>query len=124
MSIKGTTAVVGLGITEMGKVYGRTATDFAAEAIALALADAGLTAPEVDGLLIHANSSPEMNPNLQLALGFEDLTLLNAMAAYGSTPATMFEYAAAAIGEGRANVVVMVYADAPLKPGGSSAAAY
>ena len=39
-----TAAIAGLGITEMGKVYGRTATDFAAEAIALALDDAGLEA--------------------------------------------------------------------------------
>ena len=40
-----TGAIVGLGITEMGKIYGRTATDFAAEAIALALDDAGLASP-------------------------------------------------------------------------------
>ena len=38
------TAIVGLGITEMGKVYGRTAADFAADAIRLAVADAGLDA--------------------------------------------------------------------------------
>jgi hypothetical protein len=31
----GGTAIAGLGITEMGKVYGRTATDFAVEAITL-----------------------------------------------------------------------------------------
>ena len=40
--MKGQTAIAGLGLTEMGKVYGRTATDFAAEALALALDDAGL----------------------------------------------------------------------------------
>ena len=28
-----TGAIAGLGITEMGKIYGRTATDFAAEAM-------------------------------------------------------------------------------------------
>ena len=41
----------------MGKVYGRTATDFAAEALALALDDAGLEKADVDGLLINANHS-------------------------------------------------------------------
>ena len=51
-----TAAIAGLGITEMGKVYGRTATDFAAEAIALALDDAGLEADEIDGLLITATT--------------------------------------------------------------------
>ena len=41
--VRESVAIVGLGITEMGKVYGRTATAFAGEAIALALADAGFT---------------------------------------------------------------------------------
>ncbi len=117
-------AIAGLGITEMGKIYGRSATDFAAEAIALALEDAGLHMSDVDGLLINGNLSPEMDPNLQLALGFHDLTLLNAMHGYGSTPATMFQYAAAAITEGQATVVVLLYADAPLQPHGSAGASY
>ena len=43
-------AFVGLGMTELGKVYGRTATDFAAEAVLLALADAGLEAHDLDGI--------------------------------------------------------------------------
>jgi acetyl-CoA acetyltransferase len=120
----GTGAIVGLGITEMGKIYGRTATDFAAEAIALALDDAGLRKYEVDGLLINGNLSSEMNPNLQLALGFEDLTLLNVMNAYGSTAATMIQYAFTAIEEGQANVVVLLYADAPLQPATSAGASY
>jgi hypothetical protein len=34
--VKATSAIVGLGLTEMGKVYGRSRTDFAAEAIAAA----------------------------------------------------------------------------------------
>ena len=80
-----TAAIAGLGITEMGKVYGRTAADFAGEAIALALEDAGLEASDVDGLLINANQSAEMAPTLQFSLGFEDLTLLSAMSAFGST---------------------------------------
>ena len=110
-------AIVGLGITEMGKVYGKTATGFAADAIALALADAGLTKADVDGLLIHSNASTEMNPMLQMSLGFTDLTLINAMSAFGSTSGGMIHYAAAAIEAGQAEVVVLVYADAPLQAG-------
>jgi acetyl-CoA acetyltransferase len=113
-------AIVGLGITPMGKVYGRSATDFAGEAIALALDDAGLEKADVDGLLINANLSPEMQPMLQMSLGFEDLTLLNAMTSYGSTAGTMLHYASLAIQTGRANVVVCVFADAPLVEGGSA----
>ena len=116
--------IAGLGITEMGKIYGRTATDFAAEAIVLALDDAGLDKADVDGLLINGNLSSEMSPNLQLSLGFEDLTLLNVMSAFGSTPATMLQYASAAIEQEQAHVVVLVYADAPLQPGKSAGASY
>jgi hypothetical protein len=43
MSLKGKTAIAGLGITRMGKNYDHSsALGFAAEAISLALADAGL----------------------------------------------------------------------------------
>jgi hypothetical protein len=43
MSLKGKTAIAGLGITRMGKNYDySSALGFAAEAISLALADAGL----------------------------------------------------------------------------------
>ena len=104
----------------MGKVYGRTASDFAGEAIALALEDAGLRATDVDGLLINGNHSPEMVPTLQFSLGFLDLTLLCTMNAFGSTAGTMLQYAAHAIDSGQANVVVCVYADAPLTRGKSS----
>ena len=114
-----TAAIAGLGITEMGKVYGRTASDFAGEAIALALEDAGLEASDVDGLLVNANHSDEMAPTLQFSLGFVDLTLLNAMSAFGSTAGSMLQYAAHAIDSGQANVVVCVYADAPLTNGAS-----
>ncbi len=114
------TAIAGLGMTEIGKVYGRTITDFAADAIALALDDAGLSASEVDGLLINGNGSIEMVPTLQFSLGFQDLTLINVMSAFGSTAGTMLQYATYAIDSGQANVVACVYADAPLSEGVSS----
>jgi acetyl-CoA acetyltransferase len=119
-----TAAIAGLGMTEMGKVYGRTVTDFAAEALAHALDDAGLAKHEVDGLLLNANHSAELAPMLQMSLGLEDLTLVNTMSAYGSTAGTMLQYAAYAIAAGQASVVACVYADAPLSPGGSARAAY
>src|SRR5947209_1751209 len=101
----------------MGKVYDRTASDFAGEAIALALKDAGLRASEIDGLLINANHSPEMAPALQFSLGLTDLTLVCAMNAFGSTATAMLQYAAHAVACGQAEVVACVYADAPLTPG-------
>jgi acetyl-CoA acetyltransferase len=120
-----TAAIAGLGVTEMGKVFGRTPSDFAAEAIALALDDAGLSAQEIDGLLINANHSPEMAPSLQFSLGLQDLTLLCAMNAFGSTAGAMLQYAAHAIDTGQASVVACVYADAPLSEGqGISSSSY
>ena len=124
MSINGKCALTGLGMTAMGKIYGRSASDFAAEAVQLALDDAGLTKAEVDGLLINANLSAELNPQLQMTLGFQDLALFNVMNAYGSTAGTMIQYASMAIQEGLANVVVLLYADAPLVPTRSAGASY
>src|SRR5260221_14063401 len=92
MSVKGKCAIAGLGVTPMGKNYGRSATDFGLEAIELALQDAGLRKDEEDGLLINANLSREMNPQLQQALGLETLSLLNVMNAYASTAAALTKY--------------------------------
>ncbi len=116
-----TAAITGLGITEMGKVYDRTTTDFAAEAIALALADAGLAAADLDGLLINGNHSSEMVPTLQFSLGLDDLTLIATMNAFGATAGAMLQYASLAIAAGQASTVAVVYADAPLTPGRSVA---
>ena len=118
-------AIVGLGVTPMGKIYGRRAVDFAAEAIALALDDAGLTKDDVDGLLINANIPNDMDPaQRRWCLGLENLTLVNVMSAYGSTAGSMMQYACMAIREGLANVVVLVYADAPLSPSRGAGQSY
>jgi acetyl-CoA acetyltransferase len=117
-------AIVGLGITEMGKIYGRSAADFAAEAVALALDDAGLQKSDIDGLLINGNGNVDMTPYLQMTLGFEDLSMLNLMNAAGSTSGTMVQYAALALDAGVVNNVVLLYADAPLQQDVGAAAAY
>lgn len=117
-------AIVGLGTTDMGKIYGRTAADFAADAIALALDDAGLRKSDIDGLLVNGNGNTDMEPRLQMTLGFEDLAMLNVMSAAGSTSGAMVQYAALALDAGIVNHVVLVYADAPLRRDVSAAAAY
>ena len=118
-------AIVGLGLTEMGKVYGRTAVDFAGEAIALALDDAGLEKSDLDGLLVNANARfDNIGPRLQMALGLEDLTFVNVMNSFGSTAGMMLEYASYAVDSGRATAVACVFADNPLQEKVSSSAAY
>ncbi len=118
-------AIVGLGLTEMGKVFGRSATSLALEAIRLALDDAGLEKDRVDGLLINAGVTNGIGLGLQNAAGLRDLRLLNHMNAAGSTAGQMVQYASMAVGNGLANYVVCVFADTPLAaPGASAGAAY
>ena len=124
MTLKGKSAIAGVGITEMGKVYGRTAAEFAAEAIDLALENAGLSIGELDGLLINSGVSPGLDLSLQNMMGLRDLRLLNHMNAFGSTASAMVQFASMAVEAGMANVVACVFADAPLREGGSASAAY
>ncbi|GAA1017603.1 thiolase [Acrocarpospora pleiomorpha] len=117
--------IAGLGITEMGKVYGRTAAEFAADAVRLAAADAGLAVPDIDGLLTNTGISGDVGLGLQRDLGLRDLRLLSEIQAYGSSAGAMVQYAAMAVGSGMADVVACVFADAPLKdPSSGAGAAY
>jgi acetyl-CoA acetyltransferase len=125
MARQARSAIVGLGITEMGKVYGRSATSLALEAINLALADAGIQKSQLDGLLINAGISNGISLGLQNAGGFRNLRLLNHMNAAGSTACQMVQYATMAVQNGMASYVACVFADTPLAaPGASSGAAY
>jgi acetyl-CoA acetyltransferase len=137
MSLRGRTAIAGLGITEQGKVYGRTPIGFAADAVRLALADAGLERDELDGLLVNPGLSwgdlGMASFQLQQAMGLRNLRLTSSMNSGGATAASMIQYAALAIASGQCRAVACVFSDAPLKPprpagdakgGGGSAGAY
>jgi acetyl-CoA acetyltransferase len=134
--LKGRVAIVGLGLTPMGRVYD-SPMGFAVEAVRLALADAGLDRGGLDGLLLNpgiAWSDAAMGSfALQQALGLRDLRLSSTMNAGGATAAAMVQHAALAIDAGLATTVACVFSDAPLKPPkpsaggkkeGGSAAAY
>jgi acetyl-CoA acetyltransferase len=115
-------AIAGIGITPMGRIYGKTAAGFAREAVQLAVADAGLTMADIDGLLI--NSPGDLNLSLQRGLGLHNTKLLAEYQAYGSSAGSMIQYAGLAVDAGIADVVVCVFADAPLKEGVSAGVAY
>jgi acetyl-CoA acetyltransferase len=127
-SIKGKAAICGLGITEMGRIYGFDAYHFAAEAIRLAAEDAGLRKDDIDGLLINAGTGgPSGGPiglGLQNYLGLRNLRLMNHMNAFGATAGSMVQFASLALSAGMANYVACVFADAPLSEGRSAGAAY
>jgi acetyl-CoA acetyltransferase len=109
-----TSAIVGLGMTEMGKVFGRSATRLAATAVRDAVADAGLSLSEVDGLLVSSGVRSDLSPLLAGVLGLHELSLLAQMNSYGATAGAMVASAAHAIAEGTATTVVCVFADTPL----------
>jgi acetyl-CoA acetyltransferase len=125
--LKGKTAISGLGITEQGRIYGRSAAWFASEAIQLAIQDAGLRKEEIDGLLVNQGTTPLPGMggvDLQNHLGLTNLRLLASMNVGGATAGAMVQYAAMAVAHRLANHVVCVFADAPLREGRGGGAAY
>jgi acetyl-CoA acetyltransferase len=117
-------AIAGLGMTELGKVYGPTSAQFAATAVRRAVADAGLALADVDGLLTSSGVTGGVSVDLQRELGLTDLRLLTHMQAYGSTAGSMVQYASMAVQSGMASVVACVFADSPLRPERRSSAIY
>lgn len=118
-------SIVGLGLTEVGKVYGRTPFEFAADALSLAAADAGLSLRDVDGLLINpALTPPALDLTLPRRLGLRDLRVLTQVSAFGATAGIMVAQAAQAVDSGAARAVACVFADAPRSASSSGAEAY
>jgi acetyl-CoA acetyltransferase len=109
--------ICGLGLTELGRVYGRTPAQFAADAVRRAVADAGLGLGDVDGLLTSSGVTGGVGLSLQRDLELTDLRLLSEMQAYGSTAGGMVQLASMAVEAGMADVVACVWADAPLRQG-------
>lgn len=121
--MSGKAAICGLGMTEMGRVY-RSANDLAAEAVYLALADAGLEKSQLDGLLINAGQTRGVNIGLHQTLGLKELNVLTFMQGYGSSAGQMVQYAAMAVENGMADYIACVFADDPLKEGKRTGDAY
>jgi acetyl-CoA acetyltransferase len=118
--LRGAAAIVGLGITPQGKVYGNTPLGFAVDAIQLALEDAGLERRDLDGLLLNTglswNDLGMGSFQLQQAMGLHDLRLSATMGLGGATACAMIQHAAQAIASGLCTTVACVFSDAPLKP--------
>jgi acetyl-CoA acetyltransferase len=118
--LRGAAAIAGLGITPQGKVYGTNAIGFAADAVRLALDDAGLARTDLDGLLVNPgltwNDQGLGSFQLQQALGLRDLRLTATMSLGGATACAMIQHAAQAIAAGMCTTVACVFSDTPLKP--------
>jgi acetyl-CoA acetyltransferase len=112
-SYSGRVAIVGVGETPVGKVPGRSALWFNAEATRLALEDAGLDKRRVDGLLTCPSFvAPfhRMSVAVSEYLGLQP-TFSNTVNVSGASAAASISLAAAAIHAGLAETVVVCCGD-------------
>lgn len=119
-----TPVIAGLGMTEMGRVYRPSPQHFAIEAVRAALKDAGLAAGDVDGLLISSGMSGRVPLSIAADLEMNHLNMLGEVHAFGATAGIMVAQAASAVKAGLAEVVVCVFAEAPLQAGRSAGEAF
>jgi acetyl-CoA acetyltransferase len=99
------TAIVGIGQTEFSKAAGRSETQLASEAIVAALADAGLSTGDVDGLVSYT-IDPVEETELARAVGLDGIGFSSRVPYGGGGSQGVLLHAAAAVASGAANVVV------------------
>lgn len=104
--LRGSVAVVGVGLTAFGDLPGRSARENLAEAAFHALADAGINKDEVDGLF--TSNFPDTFPCLHLAeyLGIHPHVMDDSNIG-GSVYVSQLQHAAAAIQAGLCNVALI-----------------
>jgi acetyl-CoA acetyltransferase len=103
--LRDATAIVGIGQTEFSKAAGRSETQLAAEAILGALADAGLTTADVDGLVSYT-IDPVEETELVRCTGIPETHFSSRVPYGGGGSQGVLLHAAAAIVSGVADVVV------------------
>ncbi|MEU7046016.1 lipid-transfer protein [Streptomyces varsoviensis] len=104
-ALGGKAAIVGIGATEFSKDSGRSELTLAAEAVRAALADAGLTAADVDGMVTFTmDTSPEIT--VAQAAGIGELSFFSRVHYGGGAACATVQQAALAIASGVAEVVV------------------
>ncbi|WP_064446349.1 lipid-transfer protein [Micromonospora sp. NBRC 110037] len=103
--LSGRTAVVGIGATEFSKNSGRSELQLAVEAVSAALADAGLSPADVDGM---TTFTMETNPENMVArsLGIPELKFFSRIPYGGGGACAPIQQAAMAVASGLADVVV------------------
>jgi len=101
----GQTAIAGIGATEFSKDSGRSELQLACEAVAAAIADAGLQPSDVDGL---ATYTMDTNPEVEVArnVGIGDLQFFSRVHYGGGAACAVVQQAAMAVATGMAEVVV------------------
>src|SRR5579863_9069439 len=98
-------AIVGVGATEFSRHAGRTELQLACEATCGALADAGLKAADVDGIVSYT-VDPVEETELVRSVGFREVGFSSRVPYGGGGSMGTLLHAAAAIDSGAADVVV------------------
>ena len=101
----GRAAVAGIGATEFSKNSGRSEMRLAVEAVAAALADAGISPGDVDGMVTF---TADTNPEIEIArnLGIPGLRFFSRIHHGGGAGGGCIQQAAMAVATGVADVVV------------------
>jgi acetyl-CoA acetyltransferase len=113
MSIAYRTAIAGVGVTAFGKLPGRSAWSLQTEAVARAVADAGLKKDDVDGLFTEPQFSEPLllhGHALGRMLGLKT-NYLSTKSIGGATAISLIQEAAMAIEAGLCEVAVCVYGE-------------
>ena len=115
-TIRGKAAVIGVGLSPVGQVPGKSPLWLAADAAKKALADAGIGKDQVDGVLAgHAFAAPFHRFSVAFSEYFGiQPTFSNTLQVSGATAATMFNIAAAAVAGGLAETVLVLGGDSLL----------
>ncbi|MFT4085762.1 MAG: lipid-transfer protein [Gordonia sp. (in: high G+C Gram-positive bacteria)] len=104
-TLSGKAAIAGIGATDFSKDSGRSELRLAAEAVQAALADAGLTPHDVDGLVTFT-----MDTNTEIAVaravGIDELTYFSRIHYGGGAACSTVQQAAMAVATGVCDVVV------------------
>jgi acetyl-CoA acetyltransferase len=101
------TAIVGIGRTPFTRNSGRTTLAMAVEACRDALADAGQTVADVDGMLTFLANDSAHPTDVSWALGCEELSFSNAMVGGGNLVADCIATAAAVIEAGTCRAILV-----------------
>ena len=117
-------AIAGLGLTELGRVFGSSQRRLAAQAVRRAAADAGLALADLDGLLICPGITGGLDVSLAATLGLRDLALLAVVNSFGASAVMAVMTAAQAVTSGVAKAVACVFADTPLQEGVPAGSAF
>jgi len=99
-------AIVGIGATDFSRASGRSELSLATQASLAALADAGLTAADVDGI-IRCDMDNVRGNDLAHSLGILDLSYLGENGPGGAAPCAMVGQAVGAILSGQATTVLV-----------------